>query len=165
MPFKGGFIRDLAYVNDEIQETEYQDVLIWGTVCKDAKVYKYKTKKAKHSMKVDVLLKYEGGKGGYLSVWAFKDTDIARQLSRLKWKDKVAILGTLITKTRYQDGETVPIKQTYLDPHMLWCQRIQEENEKLLASPKFQSMLEDEFESELEESTEEVTEDEDLGFV
>ena len=165
MPFKGGFIRDLAYVNDEIQETEYQDINIWGTVCKDAKVYKYKTKKAKHSMKVDVLIKYEGGKGGYLSVWAFKDTYIARQLSRLKRNDKVVIWGTLITKTRYRDGETIPIKQTYLDPHFVICERSMETTDRLADSPKFQAMLEDEFESELEESTEEVTEDKDLGFV
>ena len=163
MPFKGGFLRDLAYVNDEIQETEFQDIIVWGTVCKDAKTFKYKTKKAKHSMKVDVLLKYEGGKGGYLSVWAFKDTYASRQLGLLKRNDKVLIFGTLITLVRYQDGEQIPIKHTYLDPHFVISERAMDVIDRLANSPKFLSMIEDQFESELEEANE--IEDNDLGFV
>lgn len=169
MPFKGGFNRDESYTREGIENKEYQDMIVWGTVCKDAKVYHYKNKKKKNSMKVDVLMKYEGGKSGYLTVLTFKDTYVSRQLATLKRNDKVVIFGTLVKSTRYDKDEQLPITHVYLDPAFVISERSMDVIDRLANSPKFLKLIEDGFETDIDETpaTDEPTEYTDesgMGF-
>ena len=149
MPFKGVLLKGEPYTSPKYANTELRDCVLCGTVAKDPKVQKYKTKKAKHSMKVDVLIKFdEGRSGSYISVWAFRDTYVARSLARLKWNEKAVILGTLVKRIRYVEGEELPIESVYLDPAFVIPWRVIETIESLAASDKFQKMIEEEFESE-----------------
>lgn len=144
--FQGGFLKGELYPQKD-PGVEVWDCLVYGTVCKDAKTFRYKTKKAKNSMKVDVLIKYDDGEGGYVSIWAFKDTYISRSLSLLKKNDKAVIFGKLIRKTRYVEGEELPIVHAYIDPAFVIPHKLIETIDILVASKKFQSMIAEEFES------------------
>ena len=144
--FQGGFLKGEMYPQTD-PGVEVWDCLVYGTVCKDAKVFRYKTKKAKNSMKVDVLMMYDDSKGGYVSVWAFKDTYISRSLSLLKKNDKAVIFGKLIRKTRYVEGEELPIVHAYIDPAFVIPHKLIETIDVLVASKKFQNMIAEEFES------------------
>ena len=147
MKLKGGFLKGESYTIGDNENTEYCSCILYGKSCKDAKVFRYKTKKAKHSMKVDVLFQYDEAKDAYISVWAFKDTPVARSLSLLRKNERAVIFGRLIKSTRYEEDEELPIVSTYVDPAFIISGRLIETIEGLVASKKFQDMLTEEFES------------------
>lgn len=141
---KGGFIKGKPYIMEPETHIEYTPVVVWGIVIRDAKVFHYVRKKnGKPNFKVDVCLRYK--EDGFITVWLWGESLNASIASNLKKKDNVLIVGELVKRVRTQDG--MDIQSVYLDPFMIIPFKNIGVTDTMTNSPRFQKIIEDQFES------------------
>lgn len=143
MPFKGGFIGGQKFQLEDVENTEYQYVIAWGKVCRDARVIHYQKKNRQHNSRTDILLKY--GHGCYITLWAYGDTPASRILAKAKHKDTMLVIGTKVRRWRYRKKDGLKIQTVYIDPALAITSPAAEATEGLARSLRFMDLVQDEF--------------------
>ena len=110
--YPGGFIRGKPYKYHETDPDDHVNVIVWGEIIYDPRIFIYKNGKKK----TEFAIRYQ--RGGYIIVNIWGDTPAADEAAMMKARDRVIVFGT-ITRHDYRTKMGEKKETRFLNPHFI----------------------------------------------